>query len=257
MPAESAIGAFKDLFRFYSFMKPIEIMVLGGCHVAGHAISPDQAFPKLLGELLDGEVVAQVPYLQFVHLPEHLEAVKALRPSHVVLQLGNHEFSASLRSMGRQLCRAVGVRPLVKKPIAGAALPLSSAAALPTSRLAYYARITGMSLLTAALWVFSARHRRSFRALNDCMREHPDTAFVFLSPFPCLIPADNTLRDFGGWLFRWLLADLPNRHWLDSHQVLRPDRQLFVDQSHLNEYAHRALAHGLATIVLSNVAYLF
>lgn len=238
-------------------MKRIEIMVLGGCHVAGYAISAAHAFPKLLAELLQGEVVAQVPNLSFVQLPEHLAAIHALHPSHVVLQLGNHEFSASWRRLGHQLCRAVGVRPKNKKPLTNAAHPMSSAGpALPISRLAYYARVAATSLLTAALWVFSPQYRRSFRALNDCMRQHPNTAFIFLSPFPCLVPADNALRDFGGWLFRGLLADLPNRHWLDSHRVLRPDRQMFVDTSHLNEIAHRVLAHSLVALILSNIDYL-
>lgn len=127
---------------------------------------------------------------------------------------------------------------------------------LPISRLAHYARVAATSLLTAALWVFSTQYRRSFRALNDCMRQHTNTAFIFLSPFPCLVPADNALRDFGGWLFQGLLADLPNRHWLDSHRVLRPDRQMSVDTSHLNEIAHRVLAHSLAALILSNIDYL-
>ena len=201
--------------------------------------------------------MAQVPNLSFVQLPEHLAAIHALHPSHVVLQLGNHEFSASWRRLGHQLCRAVGVQPKNKKPLTDAAHPMSSAGpALPISRLAYYARVAATSLLTAALWVFSTQYRRSFRALNDCMRQHPNTAFIFLSPFPCLVPADNALRDFGGWLFRGLLADLPNRHWLDSHRVLRPDRQMFVDTSHLNEIAHRVLAHSLVALILSNINYL-
>ena len=99
-------------------------MVLGGCHVAGYAISSAHAFPKLLAELHQGEVVAQVPNLSFVQLPEHLAAIHALHPSHVVLQLGNYEFSASWRRMGHQLCRAVGVRPKNKKPLTNAAHPI-------------------------------------------------------------------------------------------------------------------------------------
>ena len=77
-------------------MKHIKIMVLGGCHVAGYAASSEYAFPKLLAELLHGEVVAQVPNLSFVQLPEQLAAIGALHPSHVVLQLGNHEFFGQL-----------------------------------------------------------------------------------------------------------------------------------------------------------------
>ena len=148
----------------------------------------------------------------------------------------------------------MGIRLRKKKPLIDEAHSINSAEpTLLISRVAYYARVTATSLLTTTLWVFSARYRRRFRALNDCMRQHPTTAFVFLSPFPCLVPADNALRDFGGWLFRRFLIDLPNRYWLDSHRVLRPDPQMFVDTSHLNEIAHRVLAHSLVALILSNI----
>ncbi len=236
-------------------MKNVEIVALGGCHVTGHCVGPDKAFPALLGKLLNGQVVAQVSHLQFVNLPQHLALVGALRPSHVVLQLGNHEFSASLPALLHQCRRAFIARPIAKKPaenaapIGGSLAPPASPAACP----AYHARVAVLSLLTAALWLLSAHHRRSFRALNACMRQYPETTFVFLSPFPCLAPADNALRDFGGWLLRCRLASLPNRHWIDSHRLLRADRKLFVDSWHLNKQAHRALAYSLAAAFLSNV----
>lgn len=115
--------------------------------------------------------------------------------------------------------------------------------------------MVGLSLLSALLWVFAKQFRRSLRALNTCMAQHPETTFIFLSPFPCRPAADNAMRDFGGWLLRHRLAALPNRYWLDSHQLLHPDRELFSDPWHLNDQAHTALAYSLAGILHGNVAY--
>ncbi|GAC1605323.1 MAG: hypothetical protein NVS3B25_34600 [Hymenobacter sp.] len=71
-------------------MQRIEILVLGGCQAAGPGLSPNSAFPKLLGALLGGEVVQQVPALAFGHLPEHLPDGP---PPYVVLLLGTAECS--------------------------------------------------------------------------------------------------------------------------------------------------------------------
>ena len=234
-------------------MKYATIVIMGGCHIVGYPIGAAHAFPVLLAELLDGEIVAQVPHLQFVRVPEQLAAVGTLRPSHVVFQLGNYEFSASLRHSMDQFKRAFGAQPTQKE--SGGSQSLSSSSSAAGSAMApgreawpvhYYIRVAGLSLLTAALWWLSPRHRAAFRALNEFMRQHPDTDFIFLSPFPCLDPAANALRRLGGRLLRGGLASLPNCRWLDSHRLLRPDPSLFIDQIHLNHDGHQVLAHGLA-----------
>ena len=233
-------------------MKPVKIVALGGCHVSGYPIGPTHAFPTQLCALLDGEVLAQVANLQFVRLPDHLATIGALQPSHVVLQIGNYEFSASLRSLLQQYKRALGIQSSKKKSVQSASLSSIESAAPATPESSYFFRVVGLGLITIVLWLFSARHRRTFRALNACMRENSETAFVFLSPFPCLSPAHSTLRKLGGWLLRRGLAAQPNCHWIDSLEVLSSDRKLFVDQLHLNKKAHRALAYRLAACFISN-----
>jgi hypothetical protein len=44
-----------------------------------------------------------------------------------------------------------------------------------------------------------------------------------------------------------------NCHWLDSHHLLRPGQQLFIDASHLNQRTHQVLAFGVATAALANL----
>lgn len=229
--------------------------------MAGYPIGPDQAFPTQLSELLGGRLVGEVSYLKFTHLPEHLRLIERLRPSHVVLQLGNHEFADSFRPLLRQLRevlwpqRASGQAsqpPKPTKPAEPVAAPTSRAHPLATQGR-HWLRVGGLSLLTALLWLLSPTHRRSFWALNACIRRHPGTAFVFLSPFPSLNPTQNAVRHFGGCLLHRRLVARTNCHWLDSHRLLRPDQQLFVDATHLNRRAHRVLAYGLATAVLANL----
>lgn len=233
-------------------MKHATIAVMGGCHIVGYPIGAAHAFPVLLAELLGGEIVAQVPHLQFVRVPEQLAVVGALRPSHVVFQLGNYEFSASLRHSMDQFKRAFGAQPTQKE--SGDSRSISSSSSTAGSAMApgreawpvHHARVAGLRLLAAAPWRLSPRHRNAFRALNEFMRQHPDTDFIFLSPFPCLDPAANALRRLGGRLLRGGLASLPNCRWLDTHRLLRPNSSLFIDQLHLNYDGHQVLAHGLA-----------
>lgn len=230
------------------------IAVLGGCHVAGYALTDEDAFPVLLARLLNGTLVEQVANLQFIQLPKHLVLLEDLRPTHVVLQLGNYEFSASFRLLIRQFRRAFDLTPPAK-PNQSASQSASSNSsnivshAVPCRNwLAEHIRVAGLGLLTATLWLTSAKHRRTFRALNESIARCPDITFILLSPFPCLEPAANTMRQFGGRLMRRRLRKQPNLCWLDSHQVLRADRELFVDQLHLNWEAHRMVARRIAAL---------
>jgi hypothetical protein len=200
----------------------------------------------LLAKLLDGEVIGQTAHARFVDLPQHLEPLLTQQPSHVVMQVGNYEFSASWYRLLRQL----KLKQWAKRPPeeqSSAALDYRRVASLGT-----YMQVTAMSLLMTALWLFSAPYRRSFRTLKRCMQQHPATTFIFLSPFPDLNPGDDLLRRFGGRLLRHRLSSRPNLYWVDSHQLLRTDAQLYVDASHLNSQGHRALSYGLAAFVLRN-----
>lgn len=229
--------------------------------MAGYLVGQENAFSTKLSELLDGRILAQVARVRIVDLPEHLKLVAEKQPTHVVLQLGNHEFSASLHLMLRQLTRALGRVPAARSP--GAASSFSDRSfdthaqgqpRPPRSRFDGL-RVLVLSALSMLLWLFAKQFRRSMRALNACMAQHPGTTFIFLSPFPCRPAADNAMRDFGGWLLRHRIAALPNRYWLDSHQLLHPDRELFSDPWHLNDQAHTALAYSLAGILHGNAAY--
>ncbi|MGI4887384.1 MAG: SGNH/GDSL hydrolase family protein [Janthinobacterium lividum] len=233
-------------------MRAVKIAVMGGCHVAGWPIGPDRAFPALLEEALAGTLVMQTPNVQFVRLPEQLARLEAAHPSHVVLQLGNYEFSPSLRSILTQFKRELTKQSKVKRRNSGSSSSSSTKSPLGTipaplpSRIAYYTRLVGIGFLTATLWCLSTRHQQAFRALNAYMRQHPATSFIMLSPFPCVDPVATRLRRWGGWLLRQRLAVLPNVQWLDSHQLLGNNNELFVDQLHLNEKGHQFLAQGLA-----------
>ena len=220
------------------------ISVLGGCHVSGYPNNPAWAFPLLLRKYLPCELVAQVPHVQFVKLPEHLAALDALQPSHVVLQLGNYEFSASLRQLLRQF--SPSARLLLKKSDVKVALAQDFKRTPHTVGMAHYPRVAAVSLLTVVLWFCSPRHRRSRRILNAYILARPATKFVFLSPFPCLAPSDNAVRRFGGWVLRNRVANLHNCQWVNSHHLLPLGPQLFADPWHLNEEGHALLANGVA-----------
>ncbi|TPG62408.1 hypothetical protein EAH73_19640 [Hymenobacter nivis] len=233
---------------------------MGGCHVLGWPQSKDRPFPTLLSELLGGTIVGRVPHLRLSHLAGGLAAVDELHPTHAVFQLGNYEFTGYLKSLVHQYNRLFDTR-LVEEKLGHYAEEAHAETARGESPgphrpgpagPAHYARVGAAGALIAGLWLFSRRYRASFRSLAACARQHPGTSFVFLSPLPCLAPADNTLRRFGGWLLRRRLPELPNVHWLDSHQLLGAEAELFVDAAHLNQRAHQALAYGLAAAILGH-----
>jgi hypothetical protein len=242
-------------------MRNIQIVVMGGCHVVGYPVSQSNSFPTLLCELVDGEIIKQVPNLQFLHVAKHLAFIEEAQCSHVVLQLGNYAFSASFYHVLRQFKRAFDL------PInttyngegsrsgssnsgssdSNSALHGNTVAALPAKGwLDAYLRVIGLGAITTTTWLFSSKHRQVFQALNKCMVENPNISFFFLSPLPCLDPPANALRRLGSWLLRRGLHKLPNCHWLDSHKVVATTSRYFADPSHLSRIGHEALATQLA-----------
>lgn len=233
-------------------MKQAKLLVLGGCHVDGYPVGAEWAFPTLLNQLVQGQIVGQFAHVRFVDLPQRLTMVDELRPTHVVLQLGNFEFTDSCR----QLLRQGGLRlssskskPTSKSTSASAAF--SAEEYTPPSQWRSWVRSAGMETLLLSLWLVRKTHRRNLRALRECMRQHPSVTFVFISPLPSLNPTLNRLRRLGNWLLQQSLPAQPNLHWLDSHQLLPPRKEFFVDSAHLSKQAHHTLAYGLAATLSS------
>ena len=230
-------------------MKGTQIFVMGGCHVVGYPLGISHAFPTLLCGLSNSKVVGQVANVQFLRLADYLVRINEVQPSHVVLQIGNFEFSASFYHLLRQFKRAFGlaVSPLSSSSSSSSSLQINSVDALPAKgRLDAFIRVMGLGLFTTGMWLLSGKHHRVFQALNNCIAQNPNTEFYFLSPLPCLDPPANTLRRLGGWLLRRGLDTRPNNHWLDTHQVIPNDGHFFADPSHLSSAGHQALAQLLA-----------
>lgn len=241
----------------YCAMKTVEIVVVGGCHVLGWPQSKARPFPTLLSELVGAKVVGQVPHLRLSHMEGGLAAVNELHPTHAVFQMGNYEFTGYLKTLVHQYNYLFNTR-LAEEKLAHYSKKTqpetAGAEAMKRTEagLSYYARVGAAGALITGLWLFSWQYRANFRSLEACARQHPDTSFIFLSPLPCLAPVDNTMRRFGGWLLRHRLPTLSNVHWLDSHQLLGAEAELFVDEAHLNQRAHQALAYGLAAVMLGH-----
>jgi len=253
-------------------MKTIKVLALGGCHIAGYPVGEKYAFPQLFGRLLASEPGETVANIQLASLPQHLARVAEQRPSHVLLQLGNYECADSFRLLLRQLDS-----PALHKLSASSAWSDWSARSATSSSttngddqtagagttagapgwrqtLHRGLRTAGLASLLLSLWVLGRRYRRAFAALNACIAQNPDTVFLCLTPFPSLNPTINTLRRLGGCLMQRRLAAHPNLQWLDTHRLLRPARQLFADESHLNQAAHEVVAHALVTLALRQEA---
>jgi hypothetical protein len=247
-------------------MREVQISVLGGCHIVGYPYEVAQAFPSLLAAQIHGQVVARTANLQFVKLPQHLPAIEALHPSLVLLQLGNYEFCASVSTLLRQVRSSLGLKSTGENrtertaSITSATRPASFTGGPPPAlslsfraklltKSKRYGQIVLLGLLISVLWLCSPQHRQAFRALNACVQAHPNTAFLFLSPFPHLDPAVDALRRLGSWLLRRGLQPAANFYWVNSHLLIPRDPSLFYDLGHLNEEGHRNLAAKLTEIL--------
>jgi hypothetical protein len=229
-------------------MDETSIVVLGGCHVNGYRVGQGQAFTTLLPELTAGRVLRQVACVSFSKLPLYLGVVDELNPTHVVLQLGNFEFSNSLR----HLLKLANLPLLSEAKQAQVASEESKSASLSTRPSQNWGRTAGLSLLLLLLWYSRRLHPRNLRALQACMRSHPQVVFLMVTPLPSLDPTLNTIRRLGGWLLRQRVA-APNCHWVCSHQLLQPAGPLFIDPAHLNARGHQVLAYGLAEVLANTV----
>ena len=79
-----------------------KILFAGGCHVAGHPVGSEYAFPRLAAQELEREgipcEISCVPHVP-LHRPEMVvSACREFRPDTLVLQPGNYEVTKNLRS---------------------------------------------------------------------------------------------------------------------------------------------------------------
>ena len=230
-------------------MKDIQIFVIGGCHVVGYPLGISHAFPTLLCSLNDAEIVGQISNVQFLRLDEFLVRISESQPSHVVLQMGNFEFSASFYHLLRQFKRVFGltVLPMSDSSSSSSSSHTNTVDVLPAKgAVDAFMRVMGLGVFTVGTWLLSGRHRRTFQVLNKFIAKNNNIDFYFLSPLPCLDPPANTLRRLGGWLLRRGIDKQSNYYWLDTHQVIPVDSHFFADPSHLSDAGHQALAHLLA-----------
>lgn len=254
---------------------PAEKLVLtfvGGCHVAGYLVEKSASFVDHLNRFFAPQLVHRQPYTKIEHLSRFIEASQKTEAAYVFLQLGNFEFSASWRQI---LATTTGLPNWVPNgpaklkgihaPSLPPAMPQGSAVVANTSTspnneswyqsavkpAAEVVKTTVGASLYISTWLFLRKHRQQFHALNKLIMQNPQTTFVCMSPFPSMAPTHNILRRLGGWLMQQRLQTSSNLHWVDTHQVLKDKKKLFVDGIHLNEYGHQVLAQHLRDVCLT------
>lgn len=250
-------------------MEKLVLTFVGGCHVAGYLVGQSHSFVDHLNTFFAPQAVHRIPYTKIAKLDSVLEPARKIESKYVFIQLGNFEFSASWKQILTTTTGLPGWVSNLRLPSkSGADVEVQLPTGIGTPAPAHpgancisglsYARRSIQELSKAGIggslylltWLVMRKHRRQFQLLNHLIEQNPGSTFVCMSPFPCQSRTHNRLRKLGGWIMGQRLLAQPNLRWVNTHDVLKSEQNLFVDGVHLNEQGHRTLAHHLQAVCL-------
>jgi hypothetical protein len=226
-----------------------KIIFAGGCHIIGHPVGSEYAFPKLAAQELEREGIPCeiycVPHVP-LHRPEMVvSACREFRPDTLVLQPGNYEVTKDLRGYLMSLVRAGSERGKSSAP----------ADVRPVGRFHFLVEARVKQIVDCAL-----RHPLvDFQLLDSKMEQFlaavahcgPERVLV-MSSTPCADPTQYYYRDKA----RPIIEAAAERHGCEFLDILRlaPKTlrgglgrdQFFADPAHLGIAGQRFLGRMLA-----------
>lgn len=226
-----------------------KILFAGGCHVAGHPVGSEYAFPRLAAQELEREgipcEISCVPHVP-LHRPEMVvSACREFRPDTLVLQPGNYEVTKNLRSY---LMSPLRGRKEKRKSSA-------SAGVHPVGRFRFLVEARVKQIVDCVLWhplvdfqLLGSKMEQFLAAVAHC---GPEKVLV-MSSTPCADPTQYYYRDRA----RPIIEAAAERHGCEFLDILRlaPKAlrgglgrdQFFADSVHLGVAGQRVLGRMVA-----------
>ena len=219
------------------------MIAIGGCHVSGYLVGEENSFIRVFLDRTGKECREKIPHFQLKNIFRLREKLNRHQPDVVLLQLGNHEFHASLKRL--LLPRKKKKKnPAVSQKSAGESAT-SSTIVMPL-RQKPQASLAFRYLLTPFVWgLLVKKNRKHLEELKMIIQENPGTRFLVLSPIPCFTASDNFIRYKAGQWYKKLFGQLENAEIIDLFAALPPKKQLYIDGAHLNQLGHRLLGRIL------------
>jgi hypothetical protein len=226
-------------------MKNPSMLVFGGCHVAGYGVGKNASFIHHITTNTPIESQCIYPNFQLKKVIEIQEKIDQDDPDIILLQLGNHEFHASLKKLF--------ARKKKKKSNSDSA-EKSSSSLVPSEPAIMYNSVNGKKalnifrlLLCQFIWKLILRRNYKYLfQLRNTILENPDKEFIVLSPIPCLKKADWLIRSKAGMLYKKIFGSFSNVTFIDLFSMVPSDERFFKDAAHLNRSGHRLLGRSVA-----------
>ncbi|MBL7721850.1 MAG: SGNH/GDSL hydrolase family protein [Chitinophagaceae bacterium] len=223
------------------------MIAIGGCHVAGYKVGEENSFVNVIAKATGFILSHRAPQYQIKKTTGIREKINSCHPDVVLLQLGNHEFSASLEQILKKKDTDTTTqneytlpdkKEFSKKPLL---LPVVS-----ERKAVFFLR----NIMTPFIWGYLAyKNFKHLKNIRHIIKENPGTRFVILSPIPCLNTADNYIRRKAARWFKWTFAGLPNVKFIDLFRYIAVDKRYFEDPAHLNATGHRILGRIISQYI--------
>jgi hypothetical protein len=214
------------------------MIAIGGCHVAGYKVGPENSFINVLAKSSGFHCIHKAPQFQIKKSIEIREKINKHNPEIVILQLGNYEFQGSLKEIIKKKINAktdLGAEHAINDNFSQQELKL------PESRNIKRWGLLN-NLFNPIVWSMLFRKNSvHLKNIQQIIRENPSTHFVVLSPMPCSKISDNIIRRKAGRWYKKLFAPLPNVSYIDLFRFIAVDKRYFIDPAHLNTTGHRIL----------------
>lgn len=223
------------------------MIAIGGCHVAGYKVGEENSFVNVIAKATGFILSHRAPQYQIKKTTGIREKINSCHPDVVILQLGNHEFNASLEQILKKKSTdsenqneypLPDKKEFSKKPLL---LPVVS-----EKKAGFFLRNLAAPLIWGLLAYKNFRHLKNIRHI---IKENPGTRFVILSPIPCLNSSDNYIRRKAARCFQWIFDGLPNVKFIDLFRYIAVDKRYFEDPAHLNTTGHRILGRIISQYI--------
>lgn len=215
------------------------MIAIGGCHVAGYKVGEENSFVNVIAKATGIILSHRAPQYQIKKTTGIREKINNCHPEIVLLQLGNHEFNASLKQILKKKENKIASEnqyiiykeeEFSKKPHL---LPVVS-----ERKKGFFLK----NLVAPLIWTYLAyKNFKHLKNIRHIIKENPGTTFVILSPIPCLNVSDNYVRRKAAGWFKWMFGRLSNVKYIDLFRYIAVDKRYFEDAAHLNATGHRIL----------------
>lgn len=220
-------------------MGKCNLIVVGGCHVAGYLLGDQPSFVDILNQQIQPESLIKKSNFRLQSINQ-LEYLYSHYPSDiVVLQLGNTELCPSFSEMLH----------VKKKNKNKSGTDKDTKIEVNDFHPHNFMFERVVSLASPLRWYYGiSRNKIYLDELLGQMRKFKQKNFIILSPFPMV--RDNYPRRRAAKYYKSLYGKLSNVTFIDLFDYIPSKPEYFNDLIHLNAEGHQLLAEPICDAIL-------